>query len=107
MTSGALRFLRKTIGLKEENINRHIVNGDLLAPVIEAFKENNGRYNLLDSAIIELFEFIKSSSIISLSTYIIDKYGKFLDKIDYVKTFKDLRNLAVSSSDKIKESVER
>lgn len=55
----ALRFMRKIIALKDEFYNRYITKGNLFAPVIDAFIRNNGRYNLLDSAILEMFEFIK------------------------------------------------
>lgn len=51
--------MRKIIALKDEFYNRYIVKGDLFLPVIDAFIRNNGRYNLLDSAILEMFEFIK------------------------------------------------
>ena len=57
--AGALRFMRKIIALKDEFYNRYIIKGNLFAPVIDAFVRNNGRYNLLDSAILEMFEFIK------------------------------------------------
>ena len=55
----ALRFMRKIIALKDEFYNRYIIKGNLFAPVFDAFTRNNGRYNLLDSAILEMFEFIK------------------------------------------------
>jgi len=51
--------MRKIIALKDEFYNRYIIKGNLFAPVIDAFVRNNGRYNLLDSAILEMFEFIK------------------------------------------------
>ena len=57
--SGALRFMRKIIGLKEDFYNTYIVKGYLFKPVVEAFKVNGNRYNLLNSAMIELFEYIK------------------------------------------------
>jgi hypothetical protein len=56
---GALRFMRKLIALKDDLYNRYIIKGNLFAPVIDAFIRNNGRYNLLDSAVLEMFEFIK------------------------------------------------
>ena len=55
----ALRFMRKIIALKDEFYNRYIIRDNLFAPVIDAFMSNEGRYNLLDSAILEMFEFIK------------------------------------------------
>lgn len=54
-----MRFCRRIIGLKDEFYNRYIVRNNLLAPVVKAFMANGMRYNLLNSAIIELFEFIK------------------------------------------------
>ena len=50
------------MGLKDEFYNRYIVKGQLFDPVICAFKENGQRYNLLNSAIVELFEFIRAVS---------------------------------------------
>nr|CAG4634634.1 EOG090X01QS [Alona affinis] len=87
----ALRFLRKIISLKDEFYNRYIVKSNLLAPVVDAFLRNNGRYNLLDSAILELFEFIKMEDVKSLCVYVVDTFGKSLDKVEYVQTFKCLR----------------
>ena len=51
--------MRKIIALKDEFYNRYIIKGNLFAPVIDALISNDGRYNLLDSAILEMFEFIK------------------------------------------------
>lgn len=61
---GALRLLRKVLSLKDDLYNRYIIKGNLFGPVVEALKRNKGRYNLLDSAIIELFEFLKGVRII-------------------------------------------
>ena len=47
------------IGLKDEFYNRYIVKGDLFAPIVVAFKSNGDKYNLLNSAMIELFDFIR------------------------------------------------
>lgn len=59
---GALRFMRKIVGLKDEFYNRYIIKGNLFAPVIDALVKNNGRYNMMDSAICEMFEHIRSVS---------------------------------------------
>lgn len=58
--SAALRFLRRVISLKDEFYYRFIKVEKLLKPVVDAFKTNGSRYNLLNSAIIDLFEFIKT-----------------------------------------------
>jgi len=59
---GALRLLRKVLSLKDDLYNRYIIKGSLFKPVIDALLRNKGRYNLLDSAIIEMFEFIRTVS---------------------------------------------
>ena len=51
--------MRKIIHLKDEFYNRYITKGNLFAPVIDALILNKGRYNLLDSAILEMFEHIR------------------------------------------------
>ncbi|XP_013771985.1 serine/threonine-protein phosphatase 4 regulatory subunit 3A-like [Limulus polyphemus] len=99
----AVRFMRKIIGLKDEFYNRYIINGNLVAPVVDAFKRNNGRYNLLDSAILEMFEFIKSEDMKSLGTYVAEMFGKALEKVDYVQTFKSLRLRFEQTQDKLKD----
>jgi len=52
------------IGLKDDFYNRYIVKCDLLKPVIDAFVANGlTKYNLFNSAVIELFEFILTVSL--------------------------------------------
>lgn len=60
---GSLRFKRKIIGLKDEFYNRYIMKSCLFEPVVKAFLNNGSRYNLMNSAIIEMFEFIRVVSI--------------------------------------------
>ena len=58
--------MRKIVGLKDEFYNRYIIKGNLFAPVIDALVKNNGRYNMMDSAICEMFEHIRSVSFFNL-----------------------------------------
>uniref|UniRef100_A0A8C1SH24 Serine/threonine-protein phosphatase 4 regulatory subunit 3 n=1 Tax=Cyprinus carpio TaxID=7962 RepID=A0A8C1SH24_CYPCA len=88
---GALRFMRRIIGLKDEYYNRYIVKGNLFEPVINALLDNGTRYNLLNSAIIELFEFIRVEDIKSLIAHIVDNFTTALESIEYVQTFKGLK----------------
>ncbi|KAK9874033.1 hypothetical protein WA026_002386 [Henosepilachna vigintioctopunctata] len=99
----ALRFMRKLIALKDEFYNRYIIKGHLFAPVIDAFVKNNGRYNLLDSAIIEMFEFIKIEDIKTLCSHVVENYGKYLEDICYVQTFKSLKSRYDQHQDKLKD----
>ncbi|XP_037794210.1 serine/threonine-protein phosphatase 4 regulatory subunit 3A-like [Penaeus monodon] len=55
--------------------------------LMDAFVRNNGRYNLLDSAIIEMFEYIKVEDIKSLWMSVVKSLEKVLAQVDYVQTF--------------------
>ncbi|KAK3869768.1 hypothetical protein Pcinc_024948 [Petrolisthes cinctipes] len=99
----ALRFMRKIVGLRDDFYNRHIVNSNLFAPVVDAFVRNNGRYNLLDSAIIEMFEYIKVEDIKSLWVSVVEKFGEVLSRVDYVQTFHALRLRYQQHQDRLKD----
>lgn len=82
---------------------RHIVKCNLFAPVVDAFIRNNGRYNLLESAILELFEFIKLEDIRTLCVYFVENFSKIFDEIEYVQTFKYLKNRYDQYQDRLKD----
>lgn len=86
----SLRFMRRIVGLKDEFYNRYIVKGQLFDPVVTAFKNNGQRYNLLNSAIVELFEFIRVEDIKSLCSHVCSKYTPFFKEVTYVSTFKGI-----------------
>ncbi|RTG83373.1 protein phosphatase 4 regulatory subunit 3 [Schistosoma bovis] len=77
--------------MKEEFYNRYLIKNNLFKPVLKLFVSNGYRYNLLDSAIIELFDYIRSEEITSLITHIIENYWDILKNINYVQTFTDLK----------------
>lgn len=84
--------MRKLVGLKDEFYNRHIETLNQFQPIVDAFLSNRGRYNLLDSAVIDLFEFIDQNEIQTLLTYTIKRFWKNkLERIDYVRTFKSMK----------------
>ncbi|XP_025790340.1 serine/threonine-protein phosphatase 4 regulatory subunit 3B-like isoform X2 [Puma concolor] len=91
LTLSALRFMRGMIGLKDELYNYYIIKGNLFEPVVNAFLKNGTRYNMLNSAVIELFEYIRVENIKSLVTHIVEKFYKTLESIEYVQTFKGLK----------------
>ncbi|KAH7434115.1 hypothetical protein KP509_06G000800 [Ceratopteris richardii] len=87
----AVRFLRTCIGRKDEFYYRYIVKNDLFGPVIQAFLVNGNRYNLLNSAVLELFKFIYDENAKALIIYLIEKYYQNLENIQYVDIFKKLK----------------
>lgn len=87
----ALRLMRRIIGLKDEVYNRYIIEGNLFEPVVNAFLNNGTRYNMLNSAVIELFDYIREENIKLLLTHVVEKFYKTLEWIDYVQTFKNMK----------------
>ncbi|ESO04595.1 hypothetical protein HELRODRAFT_111611, partial [Helobdella robusta] len=87
----SLRLLRRMIGLKDEFYVKHIVKYDLLKTVVEAFKRNGHRYNLFDSAVIELFEFIRTEDIKPVIAYFVPCHFASVEDVKYVQTFQLLK----------------
>ncbi|UJR37221.1 hypothetical protein I4U23_029930 [Adineta vaga] len=87
----ALRFFRKIIGFKDEQYSITIVRNNLFAPIVEAFKKNKRRYNLLNSALIELFEYLRQEDMKTLINYFVENFYSDVESVTYVKTFRDLK----------------
>lgn len=58
--------------------------------ILDIVYETMPRDNLLNSACLELFEFIKRENIKPIVLHIVEKYGEKLKNITYVDTFRDL-----------------
>lgn len=58
---------------------------------------------MLDSAILELFEFIKVEDIKSLCLHVIEQFGKMLEDVEYVTTFKTLMKKYEQHQEKSKD----
>lgn len=86
----AVRFVRKVVAMRDDFYNRYIVKGNLFEPLVVLFNANRSKYNLLNSALIELFEFIRIEGIKMLLTHIVEKHGEELKDVEYVATFKGL-----------------
>uniref|UniRef100_A0A6U9QNZ0 Serine/threonine-protein phosphatase 4 regulatory subunit 3-like central domain-containing protein n=1 Tax=Picocystis salinarum TaxID=88271 RepID=A0A6U9QNZ0_9CHLO len=87
----AVRFLRACIGLKEKFYISHIISRRLFDLVMEVFQKNGHRYNLLNSVVLELLEFIKHENIAPLVAHVVECYDSMLSSIDYVETYRQLK----------------
>ncbi|XP_068819361.1 serine/threonine-protein phosphatase 4 regulatory subunit 3-B-like [Capricornis sumatraensis] len=87
----AVRFMRMMIGLRDECLNHYIIKGNFFEPVVNALLENGTRYNMLNSAIVELFDYVRMENITSLVAHIVEKFYATLKSIEYVQTFKGLK----------------
>jgi len=102
----SVRFMRKIINLKDEFYNRYIIKGNLFLPVINALVSNYDRYNLLNSAILEMFEFIRVEDVKSLCSHIVENFSTTLDKVTYVQTFKALKSRYDQHQDRLQNRIQ-
>ncbi|KAF9582402.1 Platinum sensitivity protein, partial [Lunasporangiospora selenospora] len=86
----ALRFFRTCIGLNDEFYHRYLIKNNLIQHIVELLLATGNKNNLLNSACIEFFEFIRSENIKSLITHVVPAHGEKLRCIEYVTTFKSL-----------------
>ncbi|KAI9890811.1 MAG: Platinum sensitivity protein [Vezdaea aestivalis] len=86
----ALKFFRTAIGLKDEFYTRQLVQQNLFAPILNVVFSTMPRDNLLNSACLELFEFIKRENIKPLVMHIVESFRDQLAPITYVDTFQSL-----------------
>ena len=87
LTMAVIRFVRACVGLKDEFYNRHLVKNNLFAPIMATFIANGSKYNLLNSAIVEMIDFIRRGNIKSLVTYIVDNFRECFDQVIVIPVF--------------------
>ncbi|KAK6336265.1 Platinum sensitivity protein [Orbilia brochopaga] len=86
----ALKFFRACVQLNDEFYNRQLIKNKLLEPILNIVIETMPKDNLLNSACLEFFEFIKREGIKLLITHLVDQCRDKLQSITYVDTFSSL-----------------
>ncbi|KAJ9622623.1 Platinum sensitivity protein [Taxawa tesnikishii (nom. ined.)] len=88
--TSALKWFRTCIGLQDEFHNRQIIQHKLFEPILDIVYETMPRDNLLNSACLELFEFIKRENVKQLVVHLVENYRERLMAITYVNVFHSL-----------------
>ncbi|KAH7621274.1 hypothetical protein Ndes2526B_g03615 [Nannochloris sp. 'desiccata'] len=93
VAAAALRFLRTCLSMKDEFYNRYLVKNSLLEPVLSSFLGNGRRYNLLNSAVLELIEFLRRENMKGLVAAVVNspQWPRLEEECDYVDTFQRLK----------------
>jgi protein phosphatase-4 regulatory subunit 3 len=86
----ALKWFRICIGLQDEFHNRQLIQHGLFDPILNIVYETMPRDNLLNSACLELFEYIKRENIKQLIVHLVEHHRERLLGITYVNTFQNL-----------------
>ncbi|KAJ0244385.1 Binding protein [Hirschfeldia incana] len=70
----AVRFVRTLLSVHDDHVQNHVVKNNILKPIIDVFIANGNRYNLLNSAVLDLLEHIRKGSATLLLKYIVDTF---------------------------------
>ncbi|MED6206099.1 hypothetical protein PIB30_023794 [Stylosanthes scabra] len=88
---GAVRFVRTILSRHDEHLINYFVRNNVLKPIVDAFVANGNRYNLLHSAVLELFGYIRKENMKLLLKYIIDSFWDKLVKFENLACIHSLR----------------
>ncbi|KAK9356176.1 component of IIS longevity pathway SMK-1-domain-containing protein [Lipomyces doorenjongii] len=94
----ALRCFRQCLGTNDEFYYRFLIKKRLFAPVVDLLVEVGSRNNLLNSACLEFFEFIRAGSskpdyqrnMKTLVTHVVELYREQLEKLTFFETISSL-----------------
>ncbi|EMC99020.1 hypothetical protein BAUCODRAFT_22318 [Baudoinia panamericana UAMH 10762] len=100
----ALKWFRTCVGLNDEFHNRQLIQHRLFEPILGIVYETMPRNNLLNSACLEIFEYIRQGSgIKQLIVHLVEQYRTRLMEITYVNTF----NALVQKYDAMQEAMQQ
>eukprot|EP00009_Paramoeba_aestuarina_P000180 CAMPEP_0201510274 /NCGR_PEP_ID=MMETSP0161_2-20130828/3032_1 /ASSEMBLY_ACC=CAM_ASM_000251 /TAXON_ID=180227 /ORGANISM="Neoparamoeba aestuarina, Strain SoJaBio B1-5/56/2" /LENGTH=453 /DNA_ID=CAMNT_0047905423 /DNA_START=504 /DNA_END=1862 /DNA_ORIENTATION=- len=85
-----IRLLRTLIQRQDIFFDKLIINQQFIKPVVDILMRTGDRYNVLNSAAIELFECIRADKREKLKTHVISCFSNELKGIEYVSTFSQL-----------------
>jgi protein phosphatase 4 regulatory subunit 3 len=86
----ALKWFRTCIGLQDEFHNRQMIQYRLFEPILDIVYQTMPRDSLLNSACLELFEFIKREGVRQIIIHLSEQYRERLMAITYVNTFQQI-----------------
>ncbi|KAI0380022.1 DUF625-domain-containing protein [Hypomontagnella monticulosa] len=86
----AIRFLRQLIGLQDEFYVKHVSEKRVIGPILDVLIETMPRDNLLSSACLEFFEFVRKENVKDLVKHIVENYREKVQSLAYLDLFKTL-----------------
>ncbi|RHZ74226.1 hypothetical protein CDV55_105636 [Aspergillus turcosus] len=86
----ALKFFRTLVSLQDTFYQALMTHNNTFGLILDIVYETMPRDNLLNSACLELFEFIKRENIKPIVLHVVEKYREKIKDITYVDTFQNL-----------------
>ena len=67
-----VKFMKSVVCNNDEFLNKLIISNDYFEPIMNLFKENSNKNNLILSSILDLFDFIRRENIKKLITFLVN-----------------------------------
>lgn len=83
----ALKFFRNLLGLNDEFYNQQMIQEQLLEPILNTLLDTMPRNNLLNSACLDFFEYIRNHGVPIMVSHLVERYRDKIQDITYVDTF--------------------
>lgn len=87
-----VRFFRCAVGMSDRYLDQRIVHKSLFEPVMEIFRANMHRYNMINSAVLDLFKYVSEEEYRNhaLVKHLVDKYRTDFEAASYAPCFQAL-----------------
>jgi len=88
----AIRFFRMFIEVDNTTFKNYIISENLFECIIQVFLKNGNKYNLLNSAVLELFECVLKKNMKTIIKHLMEKHYEKLKDIKYTEVFHKLKD---------------
>ncbi|KAG7123673.1 hypothetical protein HYQ44_002309 [Verticillium longisporum] len=85
-----IRFFRSLIGSHDDFYIKHLTEKNVFGPLLDVLNDTMPRDNLLSSACLELFEFIKKENVKDLVKHLVQNHREQMIPLSYMDTFREL-----------------
>ncbi len=86
----AIRFLRQLLNLQDEFYIKQLSEKKVIEPILDVLLATMPRDNLLSSACLEFFEFIKKENVKDLVKHVVENYRDKIQSLSYLELFNTL-----------------
>ena len=86
----ALKFFRTCVSLQDQFYVDQMIENDTFALILDVVLQTLPRDNLLNSACLEMFEFVKRENVKNVIVHVVSEYHDKIKDIRYVDTFQTL-----------------
>lgn len=86
----SIKFFRILLSVQDEFYIKHLAEKGICAPILDGLIQTLPRDNLLSSASLDFFEFIKKENLKELVKHLVDNHRDTLVKLSYMPTFKEI-----------------